>query len=87
MNSESTGTHPHAGDFITENAVRGALGRWRRTPPATSTDAANGLPADPSPPADEASSTARRTAPLRRWSVYELIARALTPPPADGMSH
>jgi hypothetical protein len=29
----------------------------------------------------------RRTTPLRRWSVAELIARAVAPRPIDGMSH
>jgi len=54
MNPQSTRAGFHAGDFVSEDAVRGALAN-------------------------------RRRAPLRRWSVAELIARAVARP-ADGVS-
>ena len=65
MSKESRTTYPLSGDFISEDAVHGALGQWRQTPQATPTDEVN--------------------APLRRWSVAELVARAVAPRPADGM--
>jgi hypothetical protein len=83
MSNESNRTAPFAGALLPENAVI----QRRRTPPASPTDEANGLPADPSTAGDGARSLARRTTPLRRWSVAELIARALASRPADGMSH
>jgi hypothetical protein len=59
-------SHRHrGGDFISEDAVRGALTRRQA--------------------ADGQSPSARRTVPLRRWSVAELIARAMARP-ADSMS-
>lgn len=39
MNPQSTRAGCHAGDFISEDAVRGALGGRRRTPQATPVDA------------------------------------------------
>jgi hypothetical protein len=87
MSKESKRTAPLAADLRPEHVVRGAVGRWRRTPPATPTDEVNGLPADPATAAHDAASPARRTTPLRRWSVAELIARAVASRPADGMSH
>jgi hypothetical protein len=65
MNTQSKRAASHRGDFISEDAVRGAFGRRQ---------AADGH----SPPA-------RRTVPLRRWSVAELIARAGARP-VDSMS-
>jgi hypothetical protein len=87
MSKKSKTTATVAGDFISEDAVRRTLGRRRRSSPASPPDETNGLPAD-RPTADpEASSPAKRTTPLRRWSVAELIARAAASRPADGMSH
>jgi len=83
MSKESKTANFLTGDFISEDAVRGVLGRRRRTPPATATDAGDAVPANSR---DQAPSPARRTAPLRRWSVAELVARAFAAPPADGMS-
>lgn len=65
------------GDFISEDGVRGAFARRRRTRPATETDAVKPHPAG------EASSPPKRGVPLRRWSVADLIADAMTPPTAD----
>jgi hypothetical protein len=87
MSTQSKRSTFLAGDFISQDAVRGVLRRRRRAVPATSTDEVNGLPADPPTRADEAASDARRTtAPLRRWSVAELVARAVAPPSAERMS-
>ena len=85
MGKHSKRTAFHAGDFLSEGAVRDILGR-RRAPPATPTHAVKGLSADPPTAADEAPSPATRAAPLRRWSVAELVARALAQPSADGTS-
>ncbi len=68
MSQESNRTTFPAGDFISEDAVRGALGRRRRAA------------------AGAASPSSRRIAPLRRWSVAELVARAFAQRPVDGMS-
>jgi hypothetical protein len=85
MNPQSTRAGCHAGDFISEDAVRGALGGRRRTPQATPVDADAGVTAAAVTAADGASAAVRQTAPLRRWSVAELIARAVARP-ADGLS-
>ena len=85
MNPQSTRAGFHAGDFVSEDAVRGALGARRRALQATPVDADAGVTAVGGTAADGASSGARRTAPLRRWSVAELIARAVARP-ADGLS-
>jgi hypothetical protein len=54
----------HAGDFISETAVRGELdGRSRTLCPAP------------------------RSRRLRRWSVAELMARAVLRPPARDVAH
>jgi hypothetical protein len=68
MSQESNKTTFPAGDFISEDAVRGGLGRRRRTAAGA---------ASPSP---------RGSTPLRRWSVAELVARAVAHRPVDGMS-
>ena len=39
----------------------------------------------PTTPTDQAAPPVRRTKPLRRWSIAELIARAVVPPRADGL--
>jgi hypothetical protein len=62
ISNEPNTTALLAGDFISEDAVRGAA-------------------------ADETPAPTRRTAPLRRWSVGELIARAFAARRAEGMSH
>jgi hypothetical protein len=56
----------------------------KTTNSVTSTDVRN-APSAESPAATEA--TPKRSRPLRRWSVADLIARAIAPPRVDGMSH
>jgi hypothetical protein len=81
MNKELTRTHFVAGDLISENAGRCVFVR-RRTPPTTLTKPATTLPANPPTAGEDTSLPAARQRPLRRWSVAELIARAVaTPPP------
>lgn len=78
MSKEATTTGVPAGEFITEDAVRTVFGR-RRSAPAR---VVNGLPAD-SPDGGVGTAPVRSGArPLRRWSVAELLARAIAPPPS-----
>ena len=67
------------GEFISEDAVRGAFGRRRRAATAGETGAEGRSPA-----VEETTPAARPGAPLRRWSVAELIAKAITPATAEG---
>lgn len=71
---------------ISEHSVRSIL-RRRRVAPAGAAGAGNGRPGERPVTTEEAESTARPATPLRRWSVADLIAEALTRPPADGFSH
>jgi hypothetical protein len=87
MNKELTRTHFLAEDFISENAVLGVFVRRRRTPPRTPSKPASTRPASPPTAGQDTSPPAGGQRPLRRWSVAELIARAVAAPPADGMSH
>jgi hypothetical protein len=87
MIKESTRTRFRAGEFISEDAVRGAFGRRPRTRPAHPAEAVGALAANRPIEREEASPTAGRPAPLRRWSVAELIARAVAAPPADAVGH
>ena len=80
MNKESTRTQFLAGDFISENAVRGVFGRRRRTPPTTPSEPVTAGPANPPTAGQNASPPAGGLRPLRRWSVAELIARAVAAP-------
>ena len=80
MNKELTRTHCLAGDFISENAVRGVSVRRRRRPPTTPTKPASTLPANSPAAGDDTSSPPGGQRPLRRWSVAELIARAVAAP-------
>jgi hypothetical protein len=80
MSNETTETRFLAGDFISENAVRGVLRRRRRAP-TTQPEAPNGLPANPPTGSERASRPTDGPRPLRRWSVAELIARGGGPPP------
>jgi hypothetical protein len=85
MNKDSKQTAFPAGDFISEDAVRGAFGR-RRTPARTN-NSPTGLRGDTRAATDRVSSSARLTAPLRRWSVADLIARAIAPAAGSGIRH
>jgi len=87
MSKESTRTAFPAGDFISENAVRGVFRRRRRrTPPTSATEPVHAAPANPPTAGEDMSPAVGGPPPLRRWSVAELIARAVAAPPADGIS-
>jgi hypothetical protein len=88
MNTRSKRAASHREDFISEDAVRGAFGRRRRTPQAGPADTADkaGRTVTVASAADGPSPSERRAVPLRRWSVAELMARAAARP-VDGMSH
>jgi hypothetical protein len=79
MSKEPTKTEFPAGDFISENAVRAVFGG--RRPPSRSRGAYTGHAVTAHSPEDSSGPAggARR---LRRWSVAELIARAVAPPPS-----
>lgn len=78
MSKESTRTDFPAGDFISEGAVRAVFGRRRGSSPTTAAHIGNAVPAH-SP--EDTSGPADRERRLRRWSVAELIARAVAPTP------
>jgi hypothetical protein len=82
MSKEPTRTEFPAGDFISENAVRTAFGRRRPTSPTTPARAMTGVPKHSSAAGEDASASADGRRRLRRWSVAELIARAVAPPPS-----
>jgi hypothetical protein len=87
MSKESIPTAFPAGDFISENAVRGVFGRRRRrTPPTSATEPVHVVPANPPTTGENLPPAVGGRPPLRRWSVAELIARAVPAPPADGIS-
>ncbi len=87
MSKESTPTAFPARDLISENAVRGVFGRrWERTPPTSATEPVHAAPANPPTASEDISPAAGGPPPLRRWSVAELIARAVAAPPADGIT-
>lgn len=82
MTNELTRNNFLTGDFISENAVRGVLGRRRRRVALTTqTEPPNDLPATPTTASRETSPPPDGPRALRRWSVAELIARAATVPP------
>jgi hypothetical protein len=82
MSKEPTRTEFPAGDFISENAVRAVFGRRRPTSPTTSARTGNGVPARSPGTGGDGSGPAGGARRLRRWSVAELIARAVAPPPS-----
>jgi hypothetical protein len=82
MSNQSITSRRFAKDTTSEAAVRGVLRRRRSHPsPTTAATAADGA-ADPSA-AGGRPTVAGRGAPLRRWSVAELIARAIVAPPGS----
>lgn len=82
MTNELTRNNFLTGDFISENAVRGVLGRRRRrAAPTTQTEPPNDLPATPTTASRKTSPPPDGPRALRRWSVAELIARAGAVPP------
>ena len=76
MTNESTRNRFLTGDFISENAVRRVFSRRRRRTAPTTTEPANGLPANPPTAGERASRPTNGSRALRRWSVAELVARA-----------
>jgi hypothetical protein len=75
---------PHSTAFISENAVRGALDRrWRNL--RADVDAGDGRPIQ-IPAGDHAVAPTNRSRRLRRWSVADLIARAIARPPNAGLA-
>ncbi len=86
MNKELDNTAFLAGDFISENAVRGALERRPRTLPTRVAEAGDRQSTDLSA-VEDASPRTSRARRLRRWSVAELIARAVARSPTGGVAH
>ncbi len=87
MSSQSTRADFLAGDFSSESAVRGVFIRRRRRAPGSSANDVDGVHArSPAAGADHSAPAAgpRR---LRRWSVAELVARAVAAPPTERMVH
>jgi hypothetical protein len=82
MSKEPTSTEFPAADFISENAVRASFGRRRSPSPATPAHAVNGVPADSSAGGEDTPGPTGRARHLRRWSVAELIARAVVSRPS-----
>jgi hypothetical protein len=80
MNTELDSTTFLAGDFISENAVRGALMRRPRTVSADARGAER-------PAATDEGARASRPRRLRRWSVADLLARAVVVPPTRDAAH
>ncbi len=87
MNNEGENTTFLAGDFNSENAVRGALQRRPRDLPTRTDDTRRSHPTDRPAGADDAPAPRSRSGRLRRWSVAELIAGAVTRPPTGGIAH
>ena len=79
MSKEPIRTDFPAGDFISENAVRAVFGRRRATSPSPPAHADKAAAARSHEDASAVTGGQRR---LRRWSVAELIARAVAPPPS-----
>ena len=82
MSNEPTSTEFPAGDFISENAVRAAFGRRRSTSPTSPAHAVNGVPAHSSADGEDTPGPTGGARRLRRWSVAELIARAVVSRPS-----
>ena len=82
MSNEPTSTEFPAGDFISENAVRAAFGRRRSTSPASPAHAVNGVPGHSSADGEDTPGPTGGARRLRRWSVAELIARAVVSRPS-----
>jgi hypothetical protein len=87
MSNEPVRTDFPAGNFISEDAVRGVFGRRRTTSPTTRGNPVDDVPARTPAAAEYASPSARERRRLRRWSVADLVARALAARTADGMGH
>jgi hypothetical protein len=75
MSNSSTRIRYPAGDFISENAVRGVFGR-RRPCIHPTTIQSSSVPAANAPADGDGVSLAPAPRPLRRWSVAELLRAA-----------
>jgi hypothetical protein len=82
MSKEPTRTDFPAGNFISENAVRAVFGRRRPASPTAPRRAGNGVEAHSSATDEDASLPTGGARRLRRWSVAELIARAVASRPS-----
>jgi hypothetical protein len=83
--SVSDQTTFHAGDFISEDAVRGVFGRRRTSLRSPADDA--GRPAEAATDAENVFLQKRPSPRLRRWSVAELVAGAFARPQVERMGH
>jgi hypothetical protein len=81
MPNESTRTQLLAGDQLSERPVRGVLRPRRRNRPTTPTEPARTAATDQRAVSQNRSAPADGLRPRRRWSVAELIARAVAAPP------
>ncbi len=79
MNKGLRRTAFRPGDFISGSAVRDALGP--QTPRTEAPDSEHHRPAKDAAVAAQASTPRSRVKPLRRWSVAELLAEAVSRPP------
>ena len=82
MSKDPTRTDFPTGDFLSENAVRSLFGRRRPTSPDTPAHTRNGVPGVSPATGEDATAPAGGARRMRRWSVAELIARAVVPPPS-----
>jgi hypothetical protein len=80
MSKKPTRTDFRGGDFVSENAVRAVIGRGRPTSRTTAARAMKAVPAHFSAAGADTSGPAGGGRRLRRWSVAELIARAVARP-------
>jgi hypothetical protein len=87
MSNQSMQTEFLAGDFISEDAVRGAFSRRPRRPWRTTALQPQATAADPVSPTTPPVPPRVGSRPLRRWSVAELIARAVPAPSVDRVRH
>jgi hypothetical protein len=87
MSNQSTRTQFPAGDLISEDAVRGAFRRRRRSSAPKAANDATRPPARAATAGQDTSAPAGGARLLRRWSVAQLIARAPTAPRADSVNH
>jgi hypothetical protein len=81
MNNESTRTQFLAGHQVSKRPVRGVFNPRRRTPRTTRTEPVTIRASAPPTVSQKPSASAGGLRPLRRWSVAELIARAIAAPP------
>jgi hypothetical protein len=81
MNNESTQTQSLAGHHVSKSLVRGVFNPRRRTPRTTRTEPVTIRETDPQNVSQHSSAPANGLRPRRRWSVAQLIARAVAAPP------